>query len=112
MRDLKEIDEFLDSQARIASQRSRSPLREFPVVGHGETPQDEGGICVAACPSLPGCVSQRATRSETQANIREAIEHHSFRPSHRPVGIGSPVRPIWPTRTETAPPSSAGRQVP
>ena len=36
--------------------------------------QDEDGVFVAACPSLPGCVSQGATRSEAQANIREAIE--------------------------------------
>jgi predicted RNase H-like HicB family nuclease len=36
--------------------------------------QDEDGIFVATCPSLPGCVSQGATRSEAQANIREAIE--------------------------------------
>jgi predicted RNase H-like HicB family nuclease len=36
--------------------------------------QDEDGIFLATCPSLPGCVSQGATRSEAQANIREAIE--------------------------------------
>ena len=36
--------------------------------------QDEDGVFVATCPSLPGCVSQGATRSEAQANIREAIE--------------------------------------
>ena len=29
---------------------------------------------VATCPSLPGCVSQGATRSEAIANIREAID--------------------------------------
>lgn len=36
--------------------------------------QDEDGVFVAACPSLPGCISQGSTRSEAQANIREAIE--------------------------------------
>lgn len=36
--------------------------------------QDEDGVFVATCPSLPGCVSQGSTRSEAQANIREAIE--------------------------------------
>ena len=36
--------------------------------------QDEDGAFVATCPSLPGCVSQGATRSEAIANIREAID--------------------------------------
>jgi antitoxin HicB len=35
--------------------------------------QDEDGFYVATCPSLPGCISQGATRSEAQANIGEAI---------------------------------------
>lgn len=34
----------------------------------------EDGFWVAECPSLPGCVSQGATRQEAVANIREAIE--------------------------------------
>jgi predicted RNase H-like HicB family nuclease len=36
--------------------------------------QDEDGVFVATCPSLPGCISQGKTRSEVMANIREAIE--------------------------------------
>lgn len=36
--------------------------------------QDEDGVFVAICPSLPGCVSQGRTRSEATENIREAIE--------------------------------------
>lgn len=36
--------------------------------------QDEDGAFVAQVPSLPGCISQGATRSEALANIREAIE--------------------------------------
>lgn len=36
--------------------------------------QDEDGVFVATCPSLPGCVSQGTTRSEAIANIREAID--------------------------------------
>ena len=36
--------------------------------------QDEDGVFVAICPSLPGCVSQGNTRAEATANIREAIE--------------------------------------
>ena len=36
--------------------------------------QDEDGAFVATCPSLPGCVSQGATRAKAIANIREAID--------------------------------------
>jgi predicted RNase H-like HicB family nuclease len=35
--------------------------------------QDEDGIFVAEVPSLPGCISQGATRGEALANAREAI---------------------------------------
>ncbi|MDT8370312.1 MAG: type II toxin-antitoxin system HicB family antitoxin [Longimicrobiales bacterium] len=34
---------------------------------------DEDGVHVAEVPSLPGCVSQGATRDEAIANVREAI---------------------------------------
>ena len=34
----------------------------------------EDGWWVVECPSLPGCVSQRKTREEAIANIKEAIE--------------------------------------
>jgi predicted RNase H-like HicB family nuclease len=34
----------------------------------------EDGYWVAECPSLPGCVSQGASREEAIANIREAID--------------------------------------
>ncbi len=33
----------------------------------------EDGYWVAECPSLPGCVSQGATKEEATQNIREAI---------------------------------------
>lgn len=36
--------------------------------------QDEDGVFVASCPSLPGCISQGHTRAEATENIREAIE--------------------------------------
>ena len=36
--------------------------------------QDEDGIFVAECPSLPGCVSQGKTRAEALVNIKDAIE--------------------------------------
>ena len=35
--------------------------------------QDEDGMYVVQCPSLPGCVSQGRTRDEARANIRDAI---------------------------------------
>lgn len=35
--------------------------------------RDEDGMWVVECPSIPGCVSQGATRDEALANIREAI---------------------------------------
>ena len=34
---------------------------------------DQDGVFVAEVPSLPGCISQGATRSEALANAREAI---------------------------------------
>lgn len=36
--------------------------------------QDEEGIYVATCPSLPGCVSQGKTRKEAIENIKDAIK--------------------------------------
>ena len=36
----------------------------------------EDGYWVAECPSLPGCVSQGATKEEAIANVREAIQGH------------------------------------
>jgi predicted RNase H-like HicB family nuclease len=36
--------------------------------------RDEHGVWIAECPSIPGCVSQGATRAAALANIREAIE--------------------------------------
>jgi antitoxin HicB len=35
--------------------------------------QDEDGVFVAQCPTLPGCISQGKTRQEAQENIKEAI---------------------------------------
>ncbi len=36
--------------------------------------QDEDGVFVTECPSIPGCVSQGKTEAEAEANIREAIK--------------------------------------
>ena len=35
--------------------------------------RDEDGIWISECPAVPGCVSQRSTRDEVLANIREVI---------------------------------------
>jgi predicted RNase H-like HicB family nuclease len=35
--------------------------------------RDEDGVWVVECPSIPGCVSQGATREEALKNIEEAI---------------------------------------
>ena len=36
--------------------------------------QDEDGIYVAEVPTLPGCITQGATRDEALTNVRQAIE--------------------------------------
>jgi predicted RNase H-like HicB family nuclease len=35
--------------------------------------QDEDGTFIAECPSIPGCVSQGASESEAEANVKDAI---------------------------------------
>ena len=35
--------------------------------------QDEGGVFIAECPSIPGCVSQGKTEQEAENHIRQAI---------------------------------------
>jgi predicted RNase H-like HicB family nuclease len=35
--------------------------------------RDEDGVWVVECPSIPGCVSQGATREKAIENIKEAI---------------------------------------
>ena len=35
--------------------------------------QDEDGVFIAECPSIPGCLSQGATEAEAETNIEDAI---------------------------------------
>lgn len=35
--------------------------------------QDEDGVFIAKCPSLPGCISQGETREEVLTNIKDAM---------------------------------------
>ena len=36
--------------------------------------QDEDGMYIVVCPSIPGCVSQGKTPEEAERNIQEAIQ--------------------------------------
>ena len=36
--------------------------------------QDEDGVFIAECPSIPGCVSQGKTEKEAESNIQDAIK--------------------------------------
>ena len=36
--------------------------------------QDEDGMFIAECPSIPGCISQGQTEAEAEKNIHEAIK--------------------------------------
>lgn len=36
--------------------------------------RDEDGVWIAECPSVPGCVSQGATKDEAVENIKDAIQ--------------------------------------
>jgi predicted RNase H-like HicB family nuclease len=36
--------------------------------------QDEDGMYIAECPSIPGCISQGATEQDAEKNIQEAIK--------------------------------------
>ena len=35
--------------------------------------QDEDGVYIAECPSIPGCVSQGQSEAEVESNIADAI---------------------------------------
>jgi len=49
--------------------------------------QDEDGVFVAECPSLPGCISQGKTRKEALDNIRDAIKGYleSLKKHNEPI---------------------------
>ena len=49
--------------------------------------QDEDGVFVAECPSLPGCISQGYSRGEALLNIKDAItgQIESLRKHNEPV---------------------------
>ena len=49
--------------------------------------QDEDGMFVAECPTLPGCISQGKTRKEALANIKDAIKGYikSLKKHNEPI---------------------------
>lgn len=49
--------------------------------------QDEDGVFVAECPSLPGCISQGNTRKEALENINDAIKGYleSLKKHNEPI---------------------------
>lgn len=49
--------------------------------------QDEDGVFIAECPSLPGCISQGNTRKEALVNINDAIKGYveSLKKHNEPI---------------------------
>ena len=45
-------------------------IMKFRITVH----QDEDGIFIVECPSLPGCISQGKTRKEALENIKDAMQ--------------------------------------
>jgi predicted RNase H-like HicB family nuclease len=71
----------------IARYPAGRPSQELPMKFRIIINADEDGVFVATVPSLPGCVSQGATRSEALSNVREAIEGYleSLRERGEPI---------------------------
>lgn len=49
--------------------------------------QDEDGVFIAECPSLPGCISQGGNRKEALENIQDAIKGYleSLKKHNEPI---------------------------
>ncbi len=49
--------------------------------------QDEDGVYIAECPTLPGCIAQGRTREEALTNIKDAIKGYleSLRKHNEPI---------------------------
>jgi antitoxin HicB len=49
--------------------------------------QDEDGVFVAECPTLPGCISQGSNRKEALENINDAIKGYieSLKKHNEPI---------------------------
>jgi len=55
--------------------------------------QDEDGMFIVECPSLPGCISQGETRKEALENIKDAIKGYieSLRKHEEPILSGCKI---------------------
>ncbi len=49
--------------------------------------EDEDGVFVSECPTLPGCISQGKTRQEALKNVKDAIKGYleSLKKHNEPV---------------------------
>ena len=63
------VKPFLFIFQQIINRRILLFIMKFRVI----IQQDEDGMFVAECTSLPGCISQGKTREEALENIRDAI---------------------------------------
>jgi antitoxin HicB len=53
--------------------------------------QDEEGMSVFECPSLPGCIPQGKTRKEALENIQDAIKGYLASPKKHKEPIPPPI---------------------
>jgi predicted RNase H-like HicB family nuclease len=78
----------LYTSERLCERRDAGDIpEELPVKFRILVETDEDGMFVATVPSLPGCVSQGATRAEAVSNVRQAIEGYveSLRERGEPI---------------------------
>ena len=56
--------------------------------------QDEDGVFIAECPSIPGCVSQGRTEEEAMKNLQEAIRECLEVRAEKGMPLTIPIREI------------------
>jgi len=56
--------------------------------------QDEDGVFIAECPSIPGCVSQGRTEQEAMKNLQEAIRECLEVRAEKGMPLTIPIREI------------------
>lgn len=56
--------------------------------------RDEDGMCIAECPSIPGCVSQGKTEDEARLNIQDAIRKSLVSRAELGMPLSIPIRQI------------------
>jgi predicted RNase H-like HicB family nuclease len=71
--------------------------------------QDEDGVYIAECPSIPGCVNQGKSEEEAEKNVRQAIQECLAvrAEKHMPLTVTTrEVRRGWPQPISTAMPET------